>query len=97
MGAFDEENFKCLAQRSCINPKPSSFANEKVFIVVADWVSVEAPLVTRYLRRATMPVSQMNEILNWRAQGDVEFEQLAERFVSENQVVWQVWVEGLRE
>ncbi len=97
MGAFDAENFKCLAQRSCTNPEPSSFANEKAFIVVADWVSEEAPLVSRYFRRATMPVSQMNEILNWRAQGDMEFEQLAVRFVSENQDVWRAWVEGLRE
>lgn len=96
MGEFNEENFKCLAQHSCTDPQISSFANEKAFIVVADWVSEEVPLVSRYLRGATLPVSQMNEILNWRSQGDVEFEKLAARFVSEREDIWRVWVDGLR-
>lgn len=95
MGEYVEENFKCLAQINCPQPKPSNFAADKPFIVVADWVSIEAPLVARYLRAAMMPVEEMNLMLSWQAEGGLDFERLARRFVAEREEVWGVWVEGL--
>lgn len=96
MGEFNIENFKCLAQIDCDDAKPSSFGGEKPFIVTSDWVSEDVPLVSRYLRRATMSIEEMNRVLNWQSEGEVEFEELAARFVAEREDVWHPWVEGLR-
>ncbi len=97
MGEFDEEKFKCLARKLCIDPQPSAFAPEKPFIVVADWVVRTAPDVSAYLRRASMPVEEMNRILSWRAGGEGDFALLAARFIREREDVWRPWVEGLGE
>lgn len=95
MGGFEEENFKCLAQRNCVAPKPSSFANEKAFIVASDWVSQDAPLVAQYLGKAILPLKEMNRMLNWQAEGAFSFEELAARFVSEREEIWRPWVAGV--
>ena len=94
MGSFEGENFKCLAQRNCENPVPSSFPLEKAFIVAADWVAEQAPLVSHYLRRANMPLEEMNQVLNWQAQGTLTFEELAARFVLEREEIWRPWLAG---
>ncbi len=96
MGEVNSELFKCLAQIDCSDPQPSSFGGEKPFIVSSDWIGEEAPQVLRYLQRATMPIEEMNRILNWQSEGEVEFEELAARFVAEREDVWHAWVEGLR-
>ncbi len=96
MGEFNIENFKCLAQIDCSDAKPSSFGGERPYIVTSDWVSEDVPLVSRYLRRATMSIEEMNRVLNWQSEGEVDFEELAARFVAEREDVWHPWVEGLR-
>jgi len=96
MGEFNDENFQCLAQSNCFDPKLSSFADEKIFFVTADWVVQEAPTVTEYIRRANMPIGEMNLILSWQAEEGLSFEQLAQRFVDERNQVWGSWIEGLQ-
>ncbi len=96
MGEFNGENFQCLAQSNCLDPQLSSFADEKIFFVAADWVVQEAPAVTNYIRRATLPIGEMNLILSWQAEGGMSFEQLAQRFVDEREQVWGAWIEGLQ-
>jgi len=95
MGEFNGENFQCLAQSICFDPELSSFADEKIFFVTADWVVQEAPMITNYVGRATMPIGEMNLILSWQAEGDLSFEQLAQRFVDERNQVWGAWIDEL--
>jgi len=95
MGEFNGDNFKCLAQKNCSDPMPSSFAAEKIFLVAADWVESEVPLVTNYIRRASLPIQEMNLILSWQTEGGLSFEQLAQKFIDERKQVWGRWVEGL--
>lgn len=96
MGGFEEDNFKCLAQRVCMEPKPSSFALESAFIVTTDWVLEDAPLVSQYLRRAVLPLTEMNRMLNWQGEGAFSFEELAARFIAEREEIWRPWVTGLQ-
>ncbi len=96
MGEFDGDRFKCLAQADCPEPEPSSFAPEQVFMVATDWLEAEAPSVAGYMKRAVLPIDEMNLILSWQAEGEADFERLARRFIDERREVWEPWVEGLR-
>ena len=96
MGKFNKENFRCLAQENCSNPQLSSFPDEKIFFVATDWLAQEAPTITNYINRATMPIGEMDLILGWQAKEELNFEQLAQRFVDERKQVWKTWIEGLQ-
>lgn len=96
MGAYDPDAFTCLANRECVAPKPSAFAPEKPYIVAADWVAEEAPLVARYLRGASLPVDEMNMILNWQGEEGGNYEALAARFVREREEIWRPWIARLQ-
>ena len=96
MGEYDPDAFACLASRECAAPKPSAFAPEKPFIVAADWVAEDVPLVARYLRGASLPIEEMNRILNWQGEEGGDYEALAARFVREREEIWRPWIDRLR-
>ncbi len=94
MGRFNEEKFKCLARIKCLEPGFSAFAAEPVFVVASDKIVGQLPEVAQYLRRARMPIAEMNVILSWQAQTGASYEKLAARFVAERKDIWSPWVAG---
>ncbi|VAW16522.1 hypothetical protein MNBD_ALPHA12-769 [hydrothermal vent metagenome] len=92
MGPFDQQKFKCLGRIKCDQPAFSAFADEPVFVAASDNIVTQLPQVAQYLRRARLPVAEMNQILSWRAQNPDSYENLAARFVAERKDIWGEWV-----
>jgi glycine betaine/proline transport system substrate-binding protein len=92
MGAYDEEAMKCLALVTCVAPKVSAFAPETVVAALSEWVFTEAPTVASYLQRASIPVAEMNRLLAELGEPGASVEDVAERFVRDNEAIWGPWL-----
>jgi glycine betaine/proline transport system substrate-binding protein len=92
MGAYDEEAMKCLARLACATPTPSAFPAETVVIALAEWVFTEAPSIASYFQRATLPITEMNEMLGQLNEPGATLESVAERFVAARSDVWRAWL-----
>jgi glycine betaine/proline transport system substrate-binding protein len=92
MGAFDAKAMGCLGDNGCAEPKPSAFVPEQVVIAVAERIFAEVPAVADYFQRATMPLSEMNALLDWQSQNDAAPEDVARHFVGTRAEIWRKWV-----
>lgn len=94
MGAYDAEAMQCLAQRNCVDPRPSAFAAETVVVALAEWVFTDLPAIAGYFQRASLPLAEMNLLLARLNETGATVEGVAERFVSEREVVWKAWADA---
>ncbi|MCF4099380.1 glycine betaine ABC transporter substrate-binding protein [Maritalea mediterranea] len=92
LGNYDAEAYPCLAQTNCAAPQPSNFPSEEIGLVVASDVRADMPELLGYLRRATMPVSVMNELLAIQERQALSSAATAAYFVSNFPDIWQSWV-----
>jgi len=92
MGAYDEAAAQCLANRVCVDPKPSAFPSDSVVIAVAERVFTDAPMVAGYFQRASLPLAEMDRLLAQLNEPEASVESVADRFVTERNDLWQSWV-----
>jgi glycine betaine/proline transport system substrate-binding protein len=92
LGAYDHDALVCLAQRSCAEPKPSSFYPEPVVVGAAEWVFTDTPEIAAYLQRARMPIAEMNALLLKLSAPGATPESVAAEFVATREEVWRGWV-----
>jgi glycine betaine/proline transport system substrate-binding protein len=92
LGPYNKDVFACLGKRVCPNPTPSGFAAEPVVIAMAQWVFTDAPAVAAYFQRAQMPIAVMNRLLADLNASGATVDSVADKFVAEDQDVWQKWV-----
>lgn len=92
LGPFNKENFTCLGERDCADPKPSRFAPDPVVIALAQWVFTGAPDVAAYFQRAAMPVSEMNALLAELNKPGETVDKVADDFISNREAVWLPWI-----
>lgn len=92
LGAYDREAFLCAGRQVCAAPGPTSFAPDPVAIAVAEWVFEDAPLVAAYFQRASLPVVEMNAMLQQLSRAGETAETVAQRFVAERAAIWRPWV-----
>ncbi|WDR04597.1 glycine betaine ABC transporter substrate-binding protein [Devosia rhodophyticola] len=92
LGPYNEEAFKCLAQSSCADPVPSSFAPESVMIALSEWVFTDAPGIAAYFTRAILPTSEMSVLLMALNAPGASVESVADQFVAERGDIWSGWV-----
>jgi glycine betaine/proline transport system substrate-binding protein len=92
MGLFVPDAFPCLATPGCTQPQASSFPGEPVVTAIAGWVSEEAPRVADYFQHATMPIEEMNRLLEFQNRQDADAAVAARSFVSTRGEIWREWV-----
>lgn len=92
LGAYNKDNFACLGRRACADPQPSGFAPEPVLVALSDWVYKEAPQIAAYFQRASMPIAQMNALLEQLNAPGATVDQVADQFVASKGDIWQRWV-----
>jgi glycine betaine/proline transport system substrate-binding protein len=92
LGPYNQDAFACLGKSNCDNPTPSSFAAEPVVIAMAQWVFTDAPAVAAYFQRAQMPMDVMNHLLADLNAPGATVDSVADKFVAEDQDIWQKWV-----
>nr|WP_295887655.1 glycine betaine ABC transporter substrate-binding protein [uncultured Devosia sp.] len=92
MGAYDEEAAKCLARVACPTPLPSAFPEETVVVALAEWVFTDIPAIAGYFQRSSLDLTEMNRLLAQLNEPGATVEGVADRFVAEQQGIWQRWV-----
>ncbi len=92
LGAYDRDALLCLARRICAAPAPSDFAADPVIVALSEWVFVDAPEVAGYFQRATMPIVEMNRLLQALSEPGATAAGVAEQFVADRGEVWRPWV-----
>jgi glycine betaine/proline transport system substrate-binding protein len=92
LGPFNRDNFACLGRRDCPDPKPSSYAPEPVLTALSDWVYTDTPEIAAYFQRASMPIEEMNALLERLNQPGATVDTVADAFIANRQQVWRHWV-----
>ena len=92
MGAYDADAARCLAQALCPAPQPSAFAPEAVLVALSEWVFTDIPVVAGYFQRASLPLAEMNTLLEQLNAPGASLGGVADRFVAERGDIWREWV-----
>ncbi|AVX03029.1 hypothetical protein MXMO3_00483 [Maritalea myrionectae] len=92
LGDYVADAYPCLAQSSCGAPKRSDFPSEQIGLVAASDVRADMPELLGYLRRATMPIAVMNELLAVQERQAFTAQQTATHFIEAFPETWQAWV-----
>lgn len=92
MGPYNEAAAQCLAKRVCAAPEPSAFPPDLVVIALSERIYTATPTIASYFQRATLPLSEMDELLAQLNADAATPEEVADRFVAERRDVWAPWV-----
>lgn len=93
LGPYVADAYPCLAQENCASPTISDFPSEQIGLVAASDVRGDMPELLGYLRRATMPIKVMNELLAVQERQALSAEDAAAYFIEAFPQIWQAWVE----
>ncbi|WP_424984039.1 glycine betaine ABC transporter substrate-binding protein [Maritalea sp. S77] len=94
LGEFNADAYPCLAQANCASPIASNFPSEQIGLVAASEVRVDMPELLGYLRRASLPIATMNELLAVQERQGLSAQATATHFVATFPDIWQNWVEA---
>lgn len=89
---FDAEKHKCLTSSKCANPEPSSYPDNPVFTAVNTKFSQEAPKLTEFLSKVSIPLPVVNETLAHMADSGDDSADVARWFLKNKPDVWTKWV-----
>jgi glycine betaine/proline transport system substrate-binding protein len=92
LGEFNPDAYPCLAQANCASPQVSNFPSEQIGLVAASDVRVDMPELLGYLRRASLPIAIMNELLAVQERQGLSSEATATHFITSFPDIWQGWV-----
>lgn len=89
---YDAEKHKCLTSLKCAKPEASAYPDNPVFTAVNTKFSQEAPMLTEFLSKVSVPLPVLDETLaHMEASGD-ESSAVAEWFLKTKPDVWTQWL-----
>ena len=92
MPPYDAEKHKCLTAPKCANPEPSAYPENPVFTAVNTKFSQEAPKLTEFLSKVSVPLPVINETLAHMEETGDESAAVAKWFLKNKPDVWTKWV-----
>ncbi|KAG1248740.1 hypothetical protein G6F65_019454 [Rhizopus arrhizus] len=92
MPPFDAEKHKCLTSSKCANPEPSAYPDNPVFTAVNTKFSEEAPTLTAFLAKVSVPLPVINETLAHMEESGDDSSTVAKWFLKNKPDVWTKWV-----
>lgn len=92
MPPYDAEKHKCLTSPKCAKPEPSAYPDNPVFTAVNTKFSQEAPVLTEFLSKVSVPLPVMNETLAYMEETGDESGAVAKWFLKNKPDVWTKWV-----
>lgn len=92
LGPYNRDAFACLGRRDCPDPAPSAFAPEPVLTALSDWVYLDAPEIAAYFQSASMPITEMNKLLERLDAPGATVETVADWFYANRAELWRKWV-----
>ncbi|OZI42085.1 glycine/betaine ABC transporter substrate-binding protein [Bordetella genomosp. 5] len=92
MPPYDAEKHKCLTATKCENPQPSAYPENPVFTAVNTKFSQDAPQLTEFLSKVSLPLDQVNETLAHMEESGDDSADVAQWFLKNKADVWTKWV-----
>lgn len=91
---YDAAAHKCLTAPGCSDPKPSAYPENPVFTAVNTRFSEEAPQLTAFLAKVTIPRELMDKTLAHMEESGDEAVDVARWFLTQQDAVWTNWVDA---
>ena len=92
MPPYDAEKHKCLTSPKCAKPEPSAYPDNPVFTAVNAKFAEQAPTLTEFLSKVSVPLPVMNETLAHMEESGDESAAVAKWFLKNHRDVWAKWV-----
>ncbi len=89
---YDKEKQACLTNPKCENPRPSDYPANPVFTGVSTKFAQEAPKLTAFLSKVSMPLGTMTKLMANIEKTQSEPEDTALWFLKNDPSVWTKWV-----
>ncbi|AUL47937.1 glycine/betaine ABC transporter substrate-binding protein [Bordetella trematum] len=89
---YDAEKHKCLTAPKCDNPEPSAYPDNPVFTAVNTKFAGEAPQLTEFLSKVSVPNATMDATLAHMESSGDDASDVAEWFLKNQGDVWKKWV-----
>ncbi len=89
---YNKADQACLTDPNCPDPKATSFPPNPVFTAVNTKFSEDAPKLTAFLSKVSVPLPVMNETMGYMEKNEAEPEPTARWFLKTQQAVWTHWV-----
>jgi len=89
---YDAQAFQCLINPDCADPKPSAFFDNPVFTAISTEFAQQAPALTQFLARVTIPAAVVSATLRHMEDTQSEPDATARWFLQNQQAVWVSWV-----
>ena len=88
MPPYDAEKHKCLTSPKCAKPEPSAYPDNPVFTAVNAKFAEQAPTLTEFLSKVSVPLPVMNETLAHMEESGDESAAVAKWFLKNHRDVW---------
>jgi len=88
----DASTFRCLSDPNCPNPKASAYPENPVFTAVNTKFSEDAPVLTAFLAKVSIPRDVVNQFLAHMEDTQIEPDAVALWFLRHHGDVWTQWV-----
>ncbi|WP_162300478.1 ABC transporter substrate-binding protein [Corticimicrobacter populi] len=89
---YDADAHQCLTSPDCQDPKPSAYPENPVFTAVNTQFSQQAPQITEFLSRVSIPLDDINETLAHMEESGDDAADVAEWFLKNKSAIWTQWV-----
>jgi len=89
---YDQAKHSCLTDVNCANPEPSDYPENPVFTAVTTQFTQDAPRLTEFLSKVSVPLPVMNATMAHMDETEGEPEEIARWFLKNHGDVWSSWV-----
>jgi len=89
---YDASTYQCLSDPNCPDPKASAYPENPVFTAVNTQFSQDAPVLTEFLSKVTIPREVVNKFLAHMEESQTEPDAVALWFLQNEGDVWTQWV-----
>lgn len=89
---YDPKKQICLTDPNCANPEASAYPDNPVFTAVTTKFTQDAPKLTEFLSKVSVPLPLMGEAMAYMEENDAEPEEVATWFLKNHNDVWPTWL-----
>src|SRR5690606_16894123 len=89
---YDKELHACLTNVNCADPKPTAYPENPVFTAVTTRFTQEAPQLTEFLSKVSVPLPVMNKVMAHMDENELEPDEVALLFLKNYQENWTEWL-----
>lgn len=92
MNPFNAQDYKCIVEKECENPKPISFARTDVLTGVSDTFYKKSPEIIEIIKKLQISAQDVSDVLNWKATHKRSYPQTVQYFFRNYPHIWKTWL-----